>query len=75
MKVILSVPDEGYSERNLVFMTSVWNNLHQVCSEKPSSGMLRITFIRYAQNKLPSGMLRINFIRYAQNKLHQVCSE
>jgi hypothetical protein len=28
------------------------NNLHQVCSKKPSSGTLKITFIRYAQNNL-----------------------
>jgi hypothetical protein len=39
MKVILSVPDEGYFEC-------------QVRSKQPSSGTLKITVIRYAQNNL-----------------------
>jgi hypothetical protein len=53
------------------------------CSEYPSSGTLRISFIMYAQNILhqvrseypSSGTLKISFIRYAQNILHQVRSE
>jgi hypothetical protein len=40
MKVVLSMPDEGCSD------------LHQACSEQPSSDMLRTTFIRHAQNNL-----------------------
>jgi hypothetical protein len=42
MKVILSVPDEGYFERHLM----------KVILSVPDEGTLRITFIRYAQNNL-----------------------
>jgi hypothetical protein len=53
--VMWSIPDEGYSRywwcgvylllSGTLHMTSFWNNLHQVCSTWPVSG---ITFIRYA---------------------------
>jgi hypothetical protein len=61
LMVILSVPD-GYSECTwwwlfwvylmmvILSVPDVQNNHHQLCSEYPSSGMLRITIIRNAQN-------------------------
>jgi hypothetical protein len=44
MKVILSVPDK------ITIITHAQNNHHHVRSEQPSSGTLKITIIRYAQN-------------------------
>jgi hypothetical protein len=57
MKVILSVLDEGYSDRRLMKSSSgdAQNNLHQAT--------LRITFIRHAPNNLHQVTLRITFIR------------
>jgi hypothetical protein len=58
----------------------IWNNLHQVCLEWPSSGTSGMTFIRYVWNDLhrvrlewpSSGTSGMTFIRYLWNDLHQV---
>jgi len=66
----------------LVRATRFLNNVHQVRSKSRSSGMLEITFIRYARNHVhqvrsksrSSGTLEITFIRYASH-VHQVRSK
>jgi hypothetical protein len=73
MMVVLSVPDDGYSECTWWWLFWAYlytqNNHHQGHSEQPSSGTLRITIIRYTQNnhhqvlseQPSSGTLRITF--------------
>jgi hypothetical protein len=50
-------------------------NAHDTFLKLPSSGTLKITFLRYAQNYLPQVTLKITFLRYAQNYLPQVRSK
>ena len=50
-------------------------NAHDTFLKLPSSGTLKITFLRYAQNYLPQVTLKITFLRYAQNYLPRVRSK
>jgi hypothetical protein len=43
-------------------------NAHDTFLKLPSSGTLKITFLRYAQNYLPQVTLKITFLRYAQSR-------
>jgi hypothetical protein len=71
MKVVLSMPDEGYSEH--VWWRLFWACLMKVVLSMSDEGCSEHAWWRSEQPS--SGMLRTTFIRHAQNNLHQACSE